>query len=115
MEAAVSRRKGSWVPEWAGKPMPTKDWFAATSWMSWVSRLKPSGVGVRVWEAPEGSVSKEPEEAREPVKPWWRSWAPERMLGDDGREMASSGIEVVGVPEMGERWEREGVLKARTA
>ena len=57
----------------------------------------------------------EPVEVRDQVKPRWRSWAPERMLGDDGREMASSGIEVVGVPEMGERWEREGVLKARTA
>ncbi len=69
IEAAVSSRKGSRVTEWVGKPIPTKDWFAATSWMSWVARLKPSGVGVRMWEAPEGSVSMEQVEARDPVKP----------------------------------------------
>jgi len=56
IEAAVSSRKGSRAPECAGKPIPTKDWFATTSWMSWVARLKPSGVAVRMWEAPEESA-----------------------------------------------------------
>ena len=48
IKAVVSSRKGSRVPECAGKPIQTKDWFAATSWMSWVARLRPSGVGVRM-------------------------------------------------------------------
>ena len=114
IEAAVSSRKGSRVPELAGKPIPTKDWFAATSRMSWVARLKPSGVGVRMWEAPEGSVGGrhvEPVEARDPVKPWWRNWAPERMLGDEGREIASSGNEALGAVECeGRSWASERML-----
>ena len=41
----------------------------------------------------------EPVEARDPLKPWLRSWAPEGMLRGEGGEIASSGNEVTGVPE----------------
>ena len=57
----------------------------------------------------------EPEEARDPMKPWWRSWAPERMLGDEGREIASSENDAAGVPVEDECEKLIAFLKARIA